>query len=209
MCHRLRATIGTTCGLVMCHRMRATIGTTCGLVMCHRMRATIGTTCGLVMCHHMRATMALHLALHVVLSRVIVCVLPWHITEAGKQQVQGSWKQYSVIQQLFLDMRTAPCAVMRTPNTHARTRAHDMHARVCAQPACTRIHTAHAHAHEGIGTHATCHMCANSLHATADVFGALKASGDEPDPAAAAAVGLPEGEECKLAVTSCGSQPGH
>ncbi|KAF5832312.1 hypothetical protein DUNSADRAFT_11821 [Dunaliella salina] len=32
-----------------------------------------------------------------------------------------------------------------------------------------------------------------SLHATADMFGALKASGDEPDPAAAAAVGLPEG----------------
>jgi len=35
--------------------------------------------------------------------------------------------------------------------------------------------------------------CVRSLHATADIFGALKACGDEPDPTAAAAVGLPEG----------------
>lgn len=35
--------------------------------------------------------------------------------------------------------------------------------------------------------------CLRSLHATADMFGALKACGDEPDPAVAAAVGLPEG----------------
>jgi len=35
--------------------------------------------------------------------------------------------------------------------------------------------------------------CGRSLHATADMFASLKACADEPDPAAAAAVGLPEG----------------
>ena len=35
-----------------------------------------------------------------------------------------------------------------------------------------------------------------SLHNTADIFASLKVASEDPDPAAAAAVGVPEGESC-------------